>query len=43
MKIDEVVAWSRTERGGRQLPMFPPVPDGGCFRWGMCEAPTRPG
>jgi 3'-phosphoadenosine 5'-phosphosulfate sulfotransferase (PAPS reductase)/FAD synthetase len=41
MSIDEVVAWSRTERGGRQLPMFPPVPDGGCFRWGLCEAPER--
>jgi 3'-phosphoadenosine 5'-phosphosulfate sulfotransferase (PAPS reductase)/FAD synthetase len=37
--IDEVVAWARTDRGGRQLPMFPPVPDGGCFRWGLCEAP----
>ncbi len=42
MKIDEVIAWARTERGGRQLPMFPPVPDGGCFRWGLCEAPTKP-
>lgn len=42
MPIDEVVAWSRTERGGRQLPMFPPVPDGGCFRWGLCEAPAKP-
>jgi 3'-phosphoadenosine 5'-phosphosulfate sulfotransferase (PAPS reductase)/FAD synthetase len=42
MKIDEVVTWSRTERGGRQLPMFPPVPDGGCFRWGLCEAPAKP-
>lgn len=41
MSIDEVVAWSRTERGGRQLPMFPPVPDGGCFRWGLCEAPSK--
>lgn len=41
MTIDEVVTWSRTERGGRQLPMFPPVPDGGCFRWGLCEAPAR--
>lgn len=40
MRIDDVVAWSRTERGGRQLPMFPPVPDGGCFRWGLCEAPS---
>jgi 3'-phosphoadenosine 5'-phosphosulfate sulfotransferase (PAPS reductase)/FAD synthetase len=37
--IDEVVAWSRTERGGRYLPLFPPPPEGGCFRWGLCEAP----
>lgn len=42
MKIDEVVAWAQTERGGRQLPMFPSVPDGGCFRWGLCEAPEKP-
>lgn len=42
MRIDDIVAWSRTERGGRQLPMFPPVPDGGCFRWGLCEAPAKP-
>lgn len=41
VKIDEVVTWARTERGGRQLPMFPPVPDGGCFRWGLCEAPQK--
>jgi hypothetical protein len=34
------VAWSRTERGGRQLPLLAPPPEGGCFRWGMCEAPT---
>ncbi len=39
--IDEVAAWARTDRGGRQLPMFPPVPDGGCFRWGLCEAPQK--
>lgn len=38
-KIDEVVAWSRTDRGGKQLPMFKEPPDGGCFRWGFCEAP----
>jgi 3'-phosphoadenosine 5'-phosphosulfate sulfotransferase (PAPS reductase)/FAD synthetase len=38
--IDEIVAWSRTERGGRQLPMFPEPPDGGCFRWGLCDAPA---
>jgi 3'-phosphoadenosine 5'-phosphosulfate sulfotransferase (PAPS reductase)/FAD synthetase len=38
--IDQIVAWSRTTRGGRQLPMFPEVPDGGCFRWGLCDAPA---
>jgi 3'-phosphoadenosine 5'-phosphosulfate sulfotransferase (PAPS reductase)/FAD synthetase len=37
--IDAVVAWSRTDRGGRHLSLFPPPPDGGCFRWGLCEAP----
>lgn len=39
--IDEIVAWSRTERGGRQLPMFAEPPDGGCFRWGLCDAPSE--
>lgn len=39
--IDDVVAWSRTERGGRNLPLFAEPPDGGCFRWGVCEAPPR--
>ena len=39
--IDEAVAWSRTTRGGRQLPLLRDDPDGGCFRWGMCEPPTR--
>lgn len=37
--IDDVVAWSRTSRGGKQLPMFQEPPDGGCFRWGFCDAP----
>ena len=36
--IDEVVAWSRTSRGGRQLPLIEPPPEGGCYRWGLCEA-----
>lgn len=40
MGIDDVVAWSKTVHGGRQLPIFPTVPDGGCFRWGLCEAPA---
>jgi len=39
--IDRVVEWSQTSRGGRQLPLLPPAPDGGCFRWGMCEPPTE--
>ena len=35
--IDAVVAWARTDRGGRQTPLFPPPPRGGCMRWGLCE------
>ena len=34
--IDDVVAWSRTSHGGRQLLMFDREPPG-CVRWGMCE------
>ena len=41
MHIDDVVAWSRTSRGGRQLRVIREEPQGGCFRWGMCEPPTR--
>ena len=41
MAIDEVVTWSRTSYGGRQLPMFEADPTGGCFRWNLCEPPTR--
>lgn len=39
--IDRAVAWSRTVRGGRQLPLIQPEPQGGCFRWGMCEPPAK--
>lgn len=39
--VDEVVAWSQTARGGRQFPLIREEPDSGCFRWGMCEPPTR--
>ncbi len=39
--IHDIVAWSRTVRGGRQLPILAPEPSGGCFRWGMCEPPVR--
>lgn len=39
--IDEAVSWARTSRGGRQLPLIAPPPDGGCFRWGLCEPPGK--
>jgi 3'-phosphoadenosine 5'-phosphosulfate sulfotransferase (PAPS reductase)/FAD synthetase len=39
--IREVVTWAKTDRGGRQLPMFAPVADEGCFRWGLCDAPAE--
>ena len=39
MGIRDVVTWARTERGGRQLPLLEPLPQGGCMRWGTCEAP----
>lgn len=40
--IDKVVEWARTDRGGRQLPIFSPPPRGGCMRWGLCEtAPSK--
>ena len=39
MSIDEIVAWARTDRGGKQIPLLAEPPRGGCMRWGMCEAP----
>lgn len=41
MGIRDVVTWARTERGGKQLPLLEPVPQGGCMRWGTCEPPPR--
>jgi len=38
--IDEVVEWAKTDRGGKQMPLLPPVPTEGCARWGMCDPPT---
>lgn len=35
--IDPVVSWAKTDRGGRQLPLFAPPPRGGCMRWGLCD------
>jgi 3'-phosphoadenosine 5'-phosphosulfate sulfotransferase (PAPS reductase)/FAD synthetase len=40
--IDAVVAWARTDTGGRQLPLFAPEPRGGCMRWGLCETSSGP-
>jgi len=37
--IDQVVAWSRTAKGGKNLALFAPdPPDEGCMRWGLCES-----
>lgn len=36
--IDDVVAWSRTSRGGKQVELFSSTDaDAGCMRWGLCE------
>lgn len=43
MHIDDIVAWSHTSRGGRQLKVIREEPQGGCFRWGMCEPPAKDG
>lgn len=37
MGIDDIVSWSRSSRGGKQLKLLQDPPSGGCFRWGMCE------
>ena len=41
--IRDVVAWSRTARGGVQLNLIQESPDSGCFRWGLCEPPSKDG
>ncbi len=42
MGIRDIVQWSRTDRGGRQLPLLQPAPRGGCMRWGLCDvAPSE--
>jgi 3'-phosphoadenosine 5'-phosphosulfate sulfotransferase (PAPS reductase)/FAD synthetase len=35
--IRDVVSWARTARGGRQLQLIQPEPEGGCTRWGVCD------
>ena len=40
--IDEVVAWAKTKRGGREIEPFAPLPhEAGCMRWGFCETSWR--
>jgi 3'-phosphoadenosine 5'-phosphosulfate sulfotransferase (PAPS reductase)/FAD synthetase len=41
--IDNVVEWSRTSRGGKQMELFAASPrDAGCVRWGLCDtAPVK--
>jgi 3'-phosphoadenosine 5'-phosphosulfate sulfotransferase (PAPS reductase)/FAD synthetase len=41
MPIDTAVAWSRTSHGGVQLKLLRQEPDSGCFRWGLCDAPSK--
>lgn len=36
--IDEVMAWARTERGGKQISLV--RAPSGCARWGVCERPN---
>lgn len=38
--IDQMVEWSRTTRGGRQMRLGAWGEEEGCVRWGMCEAPV---
>ena len=39
MNIDDIVAWARTDDGGKQYSLFEKPPQGGCMKWGLCEAP----
>lgn len=38
LAIDDAVAWSRTERGGKKIRLV--QAPSGCARWGLCEAPV---
>lgn len=38
-KIEDVVRWAKTDRGGKQFSMFDFTAQDGCTRWGLCEAP----
>lgn len=40
MGVRQIVEWSRTDRGGKQLSLLQPAPRGGCMRWGLCDVST---
>lgn len=40
MTIHQVVEWARTDRGGKQWPLFEASPTGGCMTWGLCDLPV---
>lgn len=40
MPIDDVVEWSRTDRGGRQFQLIEAPEEEGCMRWGLCDHPA---
>ena len=35
--IDDVLEWSQTARGGRQMELFAAGREEGCMRWGLCN------
>lgn len=37
--IYDLVEWSKTTHGGRQMALFDATSRDGCMRWGMCESP----
>jgi hypothetical protein len=40
MPIDDVVAWARTGKGGRQFQLIEAPAEQGCMRWGLCDHPV---
>ncbi len=43
--IDEVIAWSKTSWGGKQIELFTPRDENarGCMMWGLCDVPDKDG
>lgn len=38
--IEKVVEWSKTKHGGKE-PLIDETPEGGCYRWGLCDLPDK--